>query len=324
MAIQDLIPQSISVALCTCNGAGFLAAQLESLASQARLPEELVVCDDASEDETFEILTAFAVRAPFPVRLYRNPQRLGISANFEQAIRLCTGDIIALCDQDDVWHPDKLATFAELFSTGAAWVCCDAEVCDAELHSFGYTLWKRVGFDHCERKAAKEGQLFDALLKHFVVAGATLAFKAQLRDRLLPMPREWHYDAWLAAVLAATEKGALAEMSLQRYRQHGGNALGASRRGLLNEARTAFSMNRTVYYQAEIARWSRLAAHLENRAPAIMETRLAEKIAHLKRRAALPVNRLARLPAVAAEVMNGHYAHYARNWGSIALDLFVR
>lgn len=325
MATLDSALHRISIVLCTCNGANFLVAQLDSLVSQTRLPHELVVCDDASEDGTFEILTTFAIRAPFPVRLYRNPQRLGIGANFEQAIRLCTGNVIALCDQDDVWLPNKLAMFAELFAMGMDWVCCDAEVCDADLHSFGYTLWQRVSFDHSERKAAREGRFIDVLIKHFVVAGASLAFKAQARDRLLPIPHGWHYDAWLAAVLAATGKVGLVKMPLQLYRQHGGNALGAIRRSLLRQARAAVALDRQSYYAEEIACWDALSARLAGLgAPEAVRRQVDAKIAHLRRRAALPVNRLARLPVVIAEILNGGYARYARNLGSIAFDLLVR
>lgn len=315
-----LEPIRISIALCTCNGERFLAGQLDSLAKQNYLPIELVVCDDASEDGTYSLLKGFADSAPFPVRLYRNPQRLGIGANFEQAIGLCTGDVIALCDQDDVWLPNKLSAFAELFKMGMDWVCCDVEVSDSDLHSLGYTLWQRVNFDRNERKAVREGRFFEVLIKHFVVAGATLAFKAQERDRLLPIPHGWHYDAWLAAVLSVTGKVGLVEIPPQCYRQHGNNALGAKRRGFLSEAQAAFSLDRDTYYQAEIARWAQLAAHLGNSAPVLMEA----KLAHLHRRAALPANRLARLPAVIAETVRGGYSHYARNWGSIAFDLLVR
>lgn len=313
-------PIRISIALCTCNGERFLAEQLDSLARQNYLPTELVVCDDASEDGTYSLLKVFADSAPFPVRLYRNPQRLGIGANFEQAIGLCTGNIIALCDQDDIWLPNKLAVFAKLFKMGMDWVCCDAEVSDSGLHSLGYTLWQRVNFDRNERKSAREGRFFEVLIKHFVVAGATLAFKAQERDRLLPIPHGWHYDAWLAAALAATGKVGLAEMPLQRYRQHGNNALGAVRRGLLSEVRAAFSLDRDAYYQAEITRWAQLAAYLGNSAPVLMEA----KLAHLRRRATLPANRFARLPAVITETVRGGYGRYARNWGSIAFDILVR
>jgi glycosyl transferase family 2 len=95
--------------MATYNGAGFLDAQLESIAAQTRTPDELVVCDDGSSDATAEIVERFARRAPFAVRLIRNEQRLGYGENFMKAARHCRGDVIAWCDQDDVWMPEKVA-----------------------------------------------------------------------------------------------------------------------------------------------------------------------------------------------------------------------
>lgn len=319
-----LAPISISIALCTCNGERFLVEQLTSLANQHCLPSELVVCDDASDDGTYKLLERFARSAPFPVRLYRNPKRLGIGQNFEQAIRLCTGSVIALCDQDDVWMPEKLARFTKAFAGDAEWACCDAEVVDATLIPLGYTLWERVNFCQREWALAWQGGFFEVLLKRYVVAGATLAFKAELRDRLLPIPADWHYDAWLAAILAATAKVALVEAAMQCYRQHGSNALGGVRRSLPSEVRAAFSLDRSAHCREEIARWSGLAEHLGVEVSTQVETGLVAKLAHLKRRAGLPANRLARLPAVAVETARGGYARYARNWGSIALDLLLK
>lgn len=103
---------SVSVAMATYNGARFLESQLASIAAQARLPDELVVCDDRSSDETMEIVERFASRAPFDVRVVRNPERLGFAENFLQAARLSRGDLIAWSDQDDVWMPEKLALCA--------------------------------------------------------------------------------------------------------------------------------------------------------------------------------------------------------------------
>lgn len=315
----------ISVALCTCNGERYLAEQLDSLLKQTHTPYELVVCDDASQDGSAAILKSFAAHAPFPVRIFLNPQRLGISANFEQAIRLCAGNVIALCDQDDIWLPNKLTMFAESFRRGMDWVCCDAEVSDSDTHSLGYTLWKRVNFNRTERDLARESRFFDVLIKHFVVAGATLAFRSRARDRVLPIPHGWLYDAWITMILAATGKASLEETPLQLYRQHGDNALGAAPRSLLHEARVALALDKRSYYAEEVARWDALAIRLaELAAPETARGQVNAKIAHLLRRAALPENRLARLPAVTAEILNGCYARYARNWGSIALDLLVK
>src|SRR5690349_20095217 len=102
----------ISVAMCTYNGARFLPEQLESIAAQTRLPGELVVCDDRSTDESAEIVRDFARRSPFSVRLEINQENLGSTKNFEKAIGLCQGEIIALADQDDVWHGQKLSCLA--------------------------------------------------------------------------------------------------------------------------------------------------------------------------------------------------------------------
>ncbi len=105
----------ISIALATYNGSRFLQDQLESLARQTRLPAELVVTDDASTDETVALVEGFAQVAPFPVQLHRNERRLGYRANFMQAVGLCSGELVAFCDQDDVWEAKKLEVMAELF-----------------------------------------------------------------------------------------------------------------------------------------------------------------------------------------------------------------
>ena len=98
----------ISIAMATYNGSKYLREQLDSLAAQTLPPCELVVTDDGSTDDTLGILDRFRRRAPFPVHLHRNEQRLGYRDNFLKAAQLCSGELIAFCDQDDVWMPDKL------------------------------------------------------------------------------------------------------------------------------------------------------------------------------------------------------------------------
>lgn len=105
----------MSIALATFNGAEYLARQLEDLATQTRLPQELVVCDDASSDRTFSILEEFAASAPFPVYIYHNDVRLGYRANFLKCANLCHSDLIAFCDQDDRWLSNKLDRVVSCF-----------------------------------------------------------------------------------------------------------------------------------------------------------------------------------------------------------------
>lgn len=316
----------ISVALCTHNGERYLPQQLESLLAQTHLPDELVICDDASEDDTLAILETFAARAPFPVRVQRNRQRLGVGGNFEQAIRLCQGNVICLSDQDDVWAPGKLERFALAFtSVETGWAFCDARVVDGGLRSLGYNLWQRVAFTPVEQRLVAEAGMFPVLLKHYVVAGATMAFRANLRERLLPIPPCWPYDAWLAAVAAVVAPCGLIDEPMQRYRQHGANLVGGRRQGLARQIREALKVERGQYYGEELARWRQLAERSEAmQASAAAREALAAKLNHLERRASLPDSRLLRLPGIAAELFSGGYRRYARNWGSVALDLLFR
>ena len=96
-----------SIALATYNGERYLQEQLNSFLHQTRLPDEIIACDDCSTDRTMDILESFAISALFAVYIYRNAINLGYTKNFERAISLCSGDVIFLSDQDDVWFPKR-------------------------------------------------------------------------------------------------------------------------------------------------------------------------------------------------------------------------
>jgi len=102
--------------LCTYNGELYLREQLESIFKQTRLPDEIIVCDDCSVDSTLKILDEFRKIFPVPFKIYVSKKTLGVSKNFERAISLCTGDIIVLSDQDDVWMPETIKKVIEVFN----------------------------------------------------------------------------------------------------------------------------------------------------------------------------------------------------------------
>ncbi|MBC7760514.1 MAG: glycosyltransferase, partial [Candidatus Saccharibacteria bacterium] len=108
--------QPVSVALCTRNGAQFIEAQLRSILNQSVQPHEVILSDDASTDDTVAIARAVMNDDSGPIlTVIPNPIALGITANFEQAILACSGEFIALCDQDDVWHPHRLSRALQQF-----------------------------------------------------------------------------------------------------------------------------------------------------------------------------------------------------------------
>lgn len=100
---------AISIAMATFSGARWLEAQLSSSAAQTLLPDELVVTNDGSTDDTAAVVAAFAARAPFPVRFTINPERLRFNGNFARAIALTRGNVVFISDQGDLRYPDKIA-----------------------------------------------------------------------------------------------------------------------------------------------------------------------------------------------------------------------
>src|SRR5262245_8192443 len=134
--------------MCTYNGARFLAEQLASIRDQTRPPDELVVCDDCSTDESLSLMEQFAANTSFPYHIKRNNVRLGSTRTLQQAIRFCEDDVIALADHDDSWYPEKLSLIEKTFTEDpqSSLVFSDADVVDENSKSLGYTLWEALGF----------------------------------------------------------------------------------------------------------------------------------------------------------------------------------
>jgi glycosyltransferase involved in cell wall biosynthesis len=238
--------------MCTYNGEAYVREQLESLVRQTRLPDELVVCDDCSTDDTTRTLAEFARHAPFAVRVVGHKSNLGVTANYEHAITLCSGDTVFLCDQDDVWHADKIAVTAAALeaSPHACAAFSDSEVVDAQLRPRGYSLWDACAFTAAARRAFPE-RAVEILLEGNKVQGATLAFRASCRSILLPISARWTYDAWLGVVLAACGL-IVVDRKLMQYRQHERNVVGAERRPALSRLqRQIAKFGRLRHYYSE-------------------------------------------------------------------------
>lgn len=127
---------SVSVVIATFNGAEYVHEQLQSLAHQNTLPNEVIVSDDGSHDQTLSIVREFAESAPFSMRVISNDQQMGFADNFLSAARTVTNDIVAFCDQDDVWLPQKLTFCIDAFKSAAqpSVVIHSAAIVDSSLN----------------------------------------------------------------------------------------------------------------------------------------------------------------------------------------------
>ena len=322
------MPNTFSIAMCTYNGARHLPEQLDSLAAQTRLPDEVVICDDGSADATSEIIATFASSAPFSVHFHSNERNLGSTTNFERAITLCAGDYIALCDQDDVWLPGKLALLAAEFDHAprVGLIFTDAEVIDDDAHPAGYTLWEKLPLPPAERRRLQSRKAVDELLAGSTVTGATMAFRARFKDLLLPIPTDLPiiHDAWIAVLLAAVSEVLPLATPLIRYRQHSEQQVGAKERKR-DERGVREAMQRPTPYHDTIEIGMRVQQRLLEHRDVYQSdealSRLAAKLAHLRMRAKLPERPLTRFACVVRELLTGRYHVYSRGVFSAAKDL---
>jgi glycosyltransferase involved in cell wall biosynthesis len=325
-AAMSTSQEKISVALCTYNGEPFLRQQLASIQQQTRLPDELVVCDDQSTDQSLTIVRQFAASAPYPVRIFQNERNLGFAANFERAIRLCEGDLIALSDQDDIWYPNRLERCAQEFKQHpeAGLVFSDADIIDDSNQLLGATLWQRLGFAGKRESELRAGQ-YVLLAKHRFVTGATVMFRASLRDRFLPIGKGWIHDEWIALIAAAFSELRPIGQPLIRYRVHGSQQVGF-RNKLEQRARGTSAAQR---------HWSRLVESvkdleqicdalstmaLDQRRPALPAYQ--EHLQFLSFRARLPASRLARLGPILTRY--SQYGVHASGLPSVLKDLILK
>lgn len=316
----------ISIAMATYNGANYLQDQLDSFLYQTRPPDELVVCDDGSTDETLSLLETFRAQAPFAVHIHRNEARLGYAKNFERALSLCTGDIIFLSDQDDVWFCRKIAEVERIFQVRqtAFVVQADMVLADQAMQPTGHTQLSNI--------------LAIGLGSASYVWGCGSALRRSFLDLALPFPVDGTgHDNWIHRLALALEVRILHPVPLQYYRRHGANAsaglasnprrlsrldglrahgLRSAQSGWLAEHRRVQAAHRRIGQSADILERLRLS----DRQQQAQQLLLYRMKAIESRIDCVGLPRLRRLPRVLALWMQGTYAHHA-GWRSAFKDI---
>ncbi|MGA2030612.1 MAG: glycosyltransferase family 2 protein [Thermoguttaceae bacterium] len=319
---------NLSIALCTYNATAYLSEQLASIAAQTRLPDELVVCDDCSGDATAAAVRQFAARAPFEVRLEVNDRNLGTAANFAKAAGLCRGRFIALCDQDDVWMPHKLQLLHDALvrHPRAGFAFSNARIVDRHRRPLGYNLWEAIRFPRSEQRRMNRGQAASVLLHRNVVTGATMAFRADYRDLLLPVAHGWLHDGWFALLLAAVADCVAVPEPLIEYRQHPGQQVGARKETLFQQFLRARSFGQEKYesiaanYAAARDRLAQCPMPLRD--PGLLPA-IERKVKHYGARTRMREEGTWRLPLILRELVWHHYTRFSTGWKSFAQDLLL-
>ena len=243
----------LSIAIPTRNGSQFIDETLASVLRQSRLPDEVIISDDASSDGTVSAVERFARTAPFDVRvLAHSPD--GITSNYLNALSHSTGDVVIFADQDDVWLPEKLRLIERAFlsSPQIAIVSTDSEIVDANLRSTGITLRGNATKSALLAGQVNSGQDLEHAIRGLPLLAHTLAIRSECQAAVLnkpAFPADWWFESWISMVALAVGRLALIPEAVTLYRQHDAQVAGAPvARGLPRSA-TADYRDAAVRYR---------------------------------------------------------------------------
>ena len=219
----------ISVALCTYNGEKFISEQLESILNQTVGVDEIIICDDKSTDKTVSICEEILSKSGMDYKVSVNECSLGVSGNFLKALKMTTGDYIFTCDQDDVWHKDKVEIFiSEVNKSNKLLYFSNGDLVNSKNESLNKTLWESINLSFFEME--QKESLLETIFKRPIVTGAAMCVSKKLIDKVDSIPENWLHDEWFS-IIASVEKSILPiNRSTFNYRQHGNNVVGATKK----------------------------------------------------------------------------------------------
>lgn len=204
----------VSIALCTYNGEKYLTQQLDSLLEQTYSNIEIVITDDASDDNTANLLKQYALQHS-NIRFFSNEKNLGYNKNFEKTILLCKGEYIAISDQDDVWETNKIEVMMQQWPGQSLFV---------------YSLSGNFTDDDFAGRKAAPNVVYTPiddvhkLVFNSPVHGHACMFKKELMQRCIPFPADIFYDWWMSMHAAATGIIGCIPQTLTWHRIHSSNS----------------------------------------------------------------------------------------------------
>ena len=199
--------KKISVALASYNSSKYILEQLSSIVDQTKQPDEIIISDDNSTDDTVQICNQYLSKANIKYRIISNKYTPGFASNFNSALEECSGDIIFLSDQDDFWHPNKIKSFLEYANGQFYLIMCDMSVSDSNLKIIDKSILKARNIEKSEYNY-----------------GCSMAISRNLLDIALPIPYNIiSHDIWISFISEFISSKIIINKPLQIYRRHDKN-----------------------------------------------------------------------------------------------------
>lgn len=306
----------ISVAMAVFQGERFIGQQVDSILKQSLAPDEIIICDDSPNAETYDAVKKIIAQHAQSIKYFKNETQLGVSGNFAKAIALTSGDVIFLSDQDDVWKQDKIAQLASLInaSPNCGGAFCNSELVNADL--------KPLYISHLDLRGFNGDASLKFFLKRVPAAGHNMAFRSDMKNLLLPFPdlKECH-DTWIGLVIAATKGWVFTGETLTQFRQHKNNLSQAGRSSQLKAALDSLKNEVNTW---NTALYDELLRRLTGKVGPEILALLEDRRTHSAVRAEMNCGLLKRLPPILGEIRNRRYFKYGRGWKNVIQDLLLR
>ena len=205
---------TVSVVLAAFNGEKYIKEQIESILSQLREEDELLISDDGSNDNTIDIIKDCTYRYK-NVKILKGPQK-GYICNFQFLLSQATKDIVCISDQDDIWLPQKISEIKKAFAQNKeAWVILhNAEFINAE----GCKLHEEL----FQIRQTRHGAIRNLIKSSYY--GCCMALRREYVDFIIPFPMcKYNYDQWIGLFAELHRKSIYIDTPLIKHRLHGSN-----------------------------------------------------------------------------------------------------
>lgn len=234
-----------SVVIAYYKGKDYIKEQVDSILGQLGAEDELIISVDSDQDGSGKLLREFAENDR-RVEIVKGPGQ-GVVKNFQNGLFHCTGDLIFLADQDDVWLPQKVEKVTACFEDPAVSVVVhNAQISDEELKPLDETTfqWRN------------SGPGFWKNIKKNSYIGCCMAFRREFLNRLLPVPDSiWIHDQWIGLLSEQLGKSVFLDDILLLYRRHGGNVTELTHGSVISMMKKRYDMIMGV--NGRIRRWKR-------------------------------------------------------------------
>lgn len=266
----------VGVVVATYNGEKYIVEQLMSIVNQSYKPNEIVISDGKSSDETIRICHEILKNQEIQYKILTSEKPLTVTENFQKGLLHCDCDYVFFSDQDDVWLENKISdTLQYLVENSACMAFSNAFIVDEYLNQHNeISLWESVGYKQDEKIKVfrkEDSEFIDILLQHNIVTGMCMCISKELKKTVLPFSANTFHDGWIAFLAALKGKVVAIDEKYVLYRQHETNVVGSS----TNIKRMLKNKN---FYVSKSLKRQKLMDEIKERLKGEIDTKTIKKI----------------------------------------------